>query len=288
MAVDKPNTEVQPDPVDDLLAPEVSIEESDLEEEVQSPAPKVHPLVPGGKRFEQIYAQGKEAARERDRERELRIAAEAKLEALTSTKLKPESTNEVEYTWQQLEEFIAQGRITRADAEAHREEVIERRVLKKAQSNLAQETQRTTRVGALDTHINAYVNVVPAILQEDSADRQRLDEEFDFVASVQGVDSTKITEPERKALQLIALRNVYGPIDSLTKRTATPKRETLRETSGGTPPRSGKNPDQALLDSLSKPQVAHYQKMIAAGRYPNKWKDVVEELKFQKPQRTSR
>ena len=89
-------------------------------------------------------------------------------------------------------------------------------------------------------------------------------------------------------MQLIALRNVYGPIDSLTKRNVAPKRVTQQELPGGTPPDLKPNPDQALLNKLTKTQVAHYNKMFAAGRYPNKWKDVVEELKYEKPKRASR
>jgi hypothetical protein len=43
------------------------------------------------------------------------------------------------------------------------------------------------------------------------------------------------------------------------------------------------NPDQTLLDALKPEEVAHYEKMMRAGRYVNGWKDVVEELKFTPP-----
>ena len=253
-------------------------------EDEPAPEPKVHPLAPKGRRFEQVYAQGKQAQREAQELRERLLAAETKIELLSGSK-KAEPA-ETEYSWPQLEEFIAQGKITRGEAEAHREEIIARRVANKVKGDYGQELRQTTRTEALSKNINDYVAVVPAILQEDSADRQRLDEELDWLASVQGVDSSKISDSERKALQLTALRNVYGPIDSLTKRTASPKRETQHELPGGTPPRRSTNKDQALLDGLTLPQVTHYKKMMNAGRYRGGWKDVVEELKFDKSKRS--
>ena len=291
-----PETEVKPEDksvqeeVDALVEPEEVFDPPSLEDDpAPEPDKKVHPLHPGGVRFEQVYAKGKKAERDYLAEHDLRIAAEAKLEALTSKG----TTNTVdatkEYEWPELEAFIAQGRITRADAQAHREEVVERRLLRKSEAAAAQKTQVATRSQFLTSNIQEYVQAVPAILTEGSPDRVRLDEEFDFIASVEGVDTSKIDDLTRKRLQLTALRTVYGSVDAITKRSkAVAQPDTHQGLPGGFKPPKSANPDQALLDKLTKEEVAHYNKMFRSGRYPNRWKDVVDELKFVPPARVRR
>ena len=198
------------------------------------------------------------------------------------------TTGEVEYSWAELETFIQQGRITRADAEAHREEIIERRLLKKAESTFENKNKTASRDQVLTQTLQEYVSAVPAILVETSPERARLDEEFDYLASVQGLDVTKLDDAQRKTLQVSALRAVYGPIDSVRKRSASPKTETNQGLPGGTPPAAVVNKDQQIIDNLTKAQVTHYRKMMAAGRYKGGWKDVVAELKYERPARVSR
>lgn len=277
------------DEVDPLTAPEIEDEAPNLEPEGDEPTkPKgPHPLKPGGMRFEQVYAKGKQAERDLAHERELRIAAEAKLEVLTKTPGDiPEG--EVEYDWPKLEEFIAQGRITRADAEAHRELVRDRKLTRQIADNFEKKSNTVNRNTILTASIAQYVDATPAIMVEGSEDRVRCDEEFDWLASVQGVDASKLDETSRKALQLTALRNVYGPIDSVLQRTVSTKTETHQGLPGGNKPRPKTNPDQALLDGLTKREVRHYTKMMESGRYKGGWKEVVAELKYVPPKPVSR
>jgi hypothetical protein len=117
-------------------------------------------------------------------------------------------------------------------------------------------------------------------------ERAKLEAEFEWLASVQGLDADTMTADKRKSLQLTSLRNVYGPIESLTKRSAQPRVETSQGLPGGIPPRQGSsNPDQKILDNLTKEQVTHYKRMMDRGRYQGGWKDVVTELKFEPPKR---
>lgn len=288
----KPETkleEKEKEPVAELDAPEAVEEEPLLEpEEPRQPERVPHPLAPGGKRFEQIYAGKKQAERDNAELRERLLAAEAKLEVLvkgTGTTQKHDD-GFVEYGWPELEGFIQQGRLTRAEAEAHREEVLERRVTRKVESRQDSRTKEMTREQYLDQTIQGYISAVPSILHEASPERVRLDQEFDYLAAIQGIDPETASGAQRKALQASALRNVYGPIDSVSRRATSVKRETQQETGGSSRPTLKPNPDQALLNKLSKAEVEHYTKMFKSGRYPNKWKDVVEELKFVKPGRS--
>jgi len=290
----KPEDKKVENDTDELEGPEDILEEELLLEPEGKPEPdaknKVHPLTPGGRRFEQVYAESKQAKRDLVKERELRIAAEAKLDVLTNKTVEKDEINaDKEYSWAELEEFIKEGRITRADAEAHREAVITKRVAKTVKGEFKQESTTAHHVQALTGSIQSYFEAVPAILVEGSEDRERIDEEFRFLASVQGVDPDKLDDKTRKALQLTALRTVYGPIDNLTKRTLTTKQpDTQQERPGGVRPSLKANPDQALLDGLTKTQVIHYNKMMRAGRYPGGWKDVVAELKYEAPKRVRR
>src|SRR3990167_8120750 len=103
-------------------------------EDVQEPAPETkvpHPLEPNGKRFEQVYARAKQAEREAA---ELR----AKIEALEARPA-PAPVVEDEYTPAQLEAFIAENRITRADATAYREKILLKKAVDTAKTELKEE-----------------------------------------------------------------------------------------------------------------------------------------------------
>jgi hypothetical protein len=267
--------------VDDVVLPESNEPAPLLEEEIIQPTPETktpHPLEPNGKRFEQVYARAKQAERE---VADLRAKTEA-LEARLNGTTKPV---EEEYTPAQLESFIAENRITRADATAYREKLLLKKAVDTAKTELKQEFSSTDRTMKLTQGIAEYVQMMPSIQDKTSPDRARLDDEFDFVASVQGVDVSKVTPVERRALELLALRNVFGSIETVRKRTnVTTKLETNQEFTGGTPPTKKANPDQDLLNKLTPREVEHYKRMIGGGVYAG-WKDVVAELKFDKNNR---
>ena len=278
----KDGKEVPNEPVDEVEAPEVD-EVPLLEPTPSDTAPeRTHPLSPGGKRFEQIYAKSKQAERDNQALRERLAAAEAKLDILTKTTSSTPAT-EPEYSWAQLEEFIQQGRITRADAQAHREEVQGRKLARQLKSQFEEDTSAVTRDRMLTQAVQEYFTAVPDSLKEGAEDRDRLEEEFNFIASINGVNPDTASNTQRKAFQLQALRNVFGSIDSIRQRQNPARVEATRGIPGGTPPVRTTNKDQAILDGLTPAQVRHYRKMMDSGRYKGGWKDVVAELKWEKP-----
>lgn len=283
MAEPEKKTELEPEPVEVLEDPSEGDNPPSLEVDpnVTEPGTRLpHPLAPGGKRFEQIYAQSKQAQRENTELKDRLSAAEARIAALANPN---QNATKSEYSWAELETLISQGRITRADAEAHREDIRTKQIAKQVREEFRNETRTETREQQLDASMGDYFRAVPAALVETSPERARLEEEFDFLASINGVDSNKVEGVQRKALQLNALRNVFGTLDSLKTRTAPTKTETHQGLSGGTPPSRSVSKDQAILNALSKAQVAHYKKMMSAGRYKNGWADVVKEIKWEKP-----
>lgn len=279
------NNAPKPEPLEDLSAPSAS--NPSLDEPENSPQLGVpHPLAPGGRRFEQVYAQGKQAQRDAQELRERLVAAEAKIELL-SGKSTADDTADKEYSWAELETFIQQGRITRADANAHREEVTAKKLEARIKNNFVTETRQATREQTLVQTVQDYLTAVPNAKIEGTPERIRLEEEYEWLASVQGVDLTKVSGAQRAALQVSAFRNVYGSLDSFKQRGNT-RTETSQGISGGSAPSTKKaNPDQQLLDALTPVQVEHYRKMMRTGRYAGGWKDVVEELKYVPPVRRS-
>lgn len=259
--------------------------ESDVDPEVDPelvPPANVHPLAPGGRRFNQVYAQGKQAQRERDEERDRRVRAETELEILKRGSV----TTQKEYSLDELEAMIATGSITRADAYRHREEVVERRLASKLKDDFQKETSTATRLATMSKTIYDYVQAVPDLSSVDTTIRQRVDSEFDYLVALQGKDHRQLTDIDRRAFELNALRNVLGPIETLTKRMTT-NAEPHQGIPGGTRPTGKVNTDQALLNKLTPREVKHYNRMFELGKYPGGWKDVVAELKYAPPTRKS-
>lgn len=273
--------------VDIINAPGTDSAPPELEAEpLNEPAPQApNPLSPGGKRFEQVYAQSKQAQRDLAAERERTAALEARLVAVETRQTA--APKEEEYTAAQLEAFIAENRITRADASDYLQKQTLRKAVQTAKQEIREESTENDRLSRLTGNVHEYLQHLPAIADVNSADRIRLEEEYEWVANVQGKQVSKLTPVEKQALQLTALRNVFGSIDSVKKRiTVTDTPTSQQEIPGGTPPRRSGNPDQELLNSLSPFQVQHYKKMMGAGRYAGGWKDVVAELKFNPNNRT--
>jgi hypothetical protein len=252
----------------ELLAPVVQVEAPAVEPPVEAPVDELtpptvqHPLQPGGKRFEQVYAQSKQAQRDLQDERDRRIRAEAQLELLG----KPAQTAPAEkvYEWDELEPMIASGQITRADAYRHREAVLKKDLKTQLQTDFQRESGEAARMGALNKVFTDYMSAAPEIQNSTSQQRMRVDQEFDWLVSVQGKDATRLNPVERKALEVTALRNVLGPVETLNKRMS-PTTETHQGSVGGQRPQGPANPDQKMLDDLSPRQIEHYNKIECFG-----------------------
>ena len=237
-----------------------------------------HPLAPGGRRFEQVYAQNKQTQRELADERDKRIRLEAQLELLSK---RPTEQQEQVLTWDQLEPMIASGQITRAQAQDHREKVLRQSITQEVTSAHQRTTSASSKEQTLNQEINAYLQAAPNLENAADPKRVQLDQEFDYQCELQGLDARQLTPLQRKTVEITALRTVFGPRESLTKRM-TPMNETQQGIPGGQPRNTNVNPDQALLNALSPREVAHYNRGIKRGTYKS-WKDVVAELKFARP-----
>lgn len=257
---------------------ELEVEVEPLIEPVAPPEPaKVHPLSPSGVRFEQVYAQSKQLKRENDAKAQEIERLKAELEA----KKTPENNVEPEYSWAQLNEFIAAGRMTLADAQAYRESLLEKKLVAKAQATFRKEASTTDRLNILNSGIAAYANAVPALRNETSSERIRVEEEFNWLLDAQGVSLDALSLPNRRALELTALRTVYGSVESLQRRNSVVNTATQQEIPGGNPPQRKPNPGQDVLNKLDNRQREYYRSRIQSGMYSG-WGEVVAELTFDK------
>jgi hypothetical protein len=282
--------EVNTDPV---VEPEVKPELS-LQAEETSPAPdqpletkaedEVPALAPGGERFKQVWARAKTAESERDslreenqREREQRIRLEERLKAQEETKV----ASQPEYSWDQLEGMIAEGKITRASAADYRENLVADKARKEAVKELETRLSTTSKESQVLGEIHRYKTAMPEILQTGTPERQKVEREYAYMVNTLGFPPTHATE-------LAATRAALGDLDTVersvqAKRSA--QKESFMETHSST-----QKPQQKTNDPITKldqRQKEHYEKMIRAGRYEG-WDDVREELNYVRPKRTVR
>lgn len=268
--------------LDEITDPDQKVElETEVEPLVEpavTPEPvKVHPLSPNGVRFEQVYAQSKQLKRENDAKAQEIERLKAELEA----KKTPESNGETEYSWAQLNEFIAAGRMTLADAQAYRESLLEKKLVAKAQATFQKEASTKDRLNILNSGIAAYAAAIPSLRTETSPERLRVEEEFNWLLDAQGVSLDALSLPNRRALELTALRTVYGSVESLQRRNSVASTTTQQELPGGNPPQRKPNPGQDVLNKLDNRQREYYRSRIQSGMYSG-WNEVVAELTFDK------
>lgn len=272
----------------EVVQPEVK-EEVSVHAEETSPKPdestqetggeeKKHPLEPGGERFNQIYARGKEAERERDhyreesqREREERIRLEERLKALEDRR-----QEQPRLTWANYQSAIDAGQISQADAMARWTDQVKREAKEEAVREVDTHLRTTTRVATVTSEIDRYTKAIPGLNQHGSEDRVKVEQEFNYLVQ-RGAD------PKSLATEVAALRAAHGSIERVeqaaaAKRTTT--REPFMETHSSTHKPQTKTTDP--IKNLDEAKRKYYQNQIDKGRYAD-WKEVAEELTYKAP-----
>ena len=248
--------------------------------ESDSQANEPHPLDPDGKRFKQVWARTKAAeakvdtlASELQREREERIRMEERL------KVKEEQrTQEREYSWDELEQAIEQGKVTRAWAQNYREGLVAKKATEAALKTVKEQQTTGSYETTINTELNRYRQAMPSIDDPSSAERQKVQREYSYLTGT-------LKYPPNLQTQLLAARSALGDIDTVertaaTKRTAHTTRESYMETqsTANRPAAPSKDP----IAKLTPAEKQHYEKMIANGRYSG-WDAVKKELEWVKP-----
>lgn len=241
-----------------------------------------HPLEPQGDRFKQVWARAKTAEAERERlrdelarEREERIRFEERLKAKDEVTRK---ANEPEFTWDQLEAAISEGRITRAWANTYREDLVAKKAKQEALAEIESKQKLQSRESSVVSEIERYKQALPEVMNPASQERQKVEREYGYMVNVLGF-------PEGTATQLAALRASLGDADTV-ERTVKARQHAPKESFMETHSSSNKPHHTAsrLVDKLDSRQKEHYEKMIRNGRYAG-WDEVEAELKWTPPSR---
>lgn len=148
----------------------------------------------------------------------------------------------------------------------------------------AAEVARATVAGEMtkeriDQEIESYKRLKPEIMDHGSETREKIQAEFNYLVSVQGM---KGQGPEALKTQHAAIRAVLGPLDKLenaAKARRAPEGEQQSGGGGGKPAGGQGNGKTPLVNKLSQRQREHYDKGIKSGRYKD-WNEVEAELKF--------
>ena len=240
---------------DEQLTEEQKAEAAKTAEAVNKEIPAVEQSVSKGPdgwipkvRLDEVLAENRATKELLQKERDERIRLEERV--------KPQEQKAP--TRAELLQGVETGQITQAQADEAWEKQIEHRVRTGITEEWKQyESTRdlTTRV---TTEMDQYTQTYPDVMTHGTENRDKVAAEFSYLRS-HGMPDTKATE-------LIALRNVFGPIHK--KRDITQqRRETHQETSGEKP--GGENQKTPELPTRYK---TYYQSQIDKGMYKG-WDD---------------
>lgn len=231
---------------------------------------KVSPLEPGGARFKEVWARAKksearlkELEAERQQEREERIRLEERL------KVKEEQQTQKEMSWEELENGIAEGKWSRAQAQEYKDKMTEQRLAKKFEE---QERQKMASTRIL-SEIGQYQKLIPEVMQPGSEERAKYEREYAYMIRELGM-------PKNHATELAAVRAAFGDVETVKTRRAskvmTNEQEPFMETH--TTQRQ-KPATKSFKDTLQPWEREGYERLIKNHVYKD-WKEVEEEQKW--------
>ena len=198
--------------------------------------------------------------------------------------VEPRAGEEPVYTWDQLQAAVTENKITEAVAQQMWADQNRRLTVKEATDTVVNRLTAQTTATKVEAEIARYRDMVPAVMDPASEQRQRVVREFRRLVSDLGYDDKDLRT------ELVALQGAFGPIDALAKMVKKPKSEGHRDVSHDDPGPADDEKDQdkdnSPPSSLSAEERRYYENAIRQRVYKN-WGQVRAELKFAN-QRTRR
>jgi len=262
---EEPKTDISTQAEDTTPKPDGQVAQEDTPTEE-----KVNPLEPGGSRFKEVWARAKksearlkELETERQREREERIRLEERL------KVKEEQQTQKEMSWEELENGIAEGKWSRAQAQEYKDKMTEQRLAKKFEE---QERQKMASTRIL-SEIGQYQQLIPEVMQPGSEERAKYEREYAYMVRELGM-------PKNHATELAAVRAAFGDVETVKTRRAskhvTTEQEPFMETHTA---QRQKSNVKSFKDTLQPWEREGYERLIKNHVYKD-WKEVEEEQKW--------
>lgn len=193
------------------------------------------------------------ATAQRERDRASRLEAE-----LAALRTKPAEPARPPVTRAELQTLVDEGKLSSEQMDAEVERQIESRVEARILSQVDQRTKAQRRADTVSSELQRYKEVIPALTQDGSEERGRVQKEFQYLVE-------RLGEPADTATELKAVRAVFGPserIREITRETREADPETLGGGGAG-----GNGANNGVFTGLTQTQRTAYQAMIDRGLY---------------------
>lgn len=207
-------------------------------------------------RFDQVWARSKkDEARVRELQAQLEAERETRIRLEERTKVQEETKTTKEYTWAELNNFIAEGKLTQDQAQEYKDNLAKERIRRE----MKEERERESTNSELLREIDQYKQHIPDVMEPGSESRLKYEKEYRYLVE-------KLKFPHNYATQLAATQRAFGDLETV-KKVATSKKvitpqEPFMETHTPAPQ---KPPVKSFRDSLPDYKVKHYERMIKSG-----------------------
>ena len=208
-----------------------------------------------------------------EREKHDREIAKLREEIAESRKAPPKTYNRAE-----LEELVGKGRLTKEQANEIHDKQLEQRVAGTVVNKVSELMTEQTRDSGIQSQIDQYKSFDAELNSPGSPAYKKVQDEVKHLMNIQGIDKPS------KAMELVALRTVYGPAERLKEiNTNELDRSTHQDVRTGGQMKHGEHKDADTPPNyLSADEKKYYGDLISKGIYTD-WTAVHEEQKFANP-----
>ena len=208
-----------------------------------------------------------------------RAAAEAaelrtRVAALEAEKAAPKPEKPVSRS--ELNQLVADGKITQDAADAHWERQVVETAKREGRAAAADEVAGARRAETVTRQLDEYRQLMPAAWEVGAKERAKVEKEFKALVAM-GFPDNKVTE-------VAALRAAFGDPEVIRASRSTGKTgpgETHVDVGGGDRPGAGATDADGAPKGLTDREKSYYTDKINRGIYKD-WKAVTEERKFAK------
>lgn len=197
-----------------------------------------------------------EAERKARQKLELKLAeVSGTVEGLKAGQQKPPKAEKT-YTRAELRALVNDGKITEDDMDATLERQLRAEITGSVESTVDARVKNSERSNKIASKIQDYVTAFPAINEEGSKLRARVQAEFD--------ELVQMGDPaDALATELKAIKAACGPLNTNGRRAGPDVHEDTGAGGDG-----GERPNRdSWAKGLSAAQKAHYEKLIHSGVY---------------------
>ncbi len=217
-------------------------------------------------------------------ERESRIRLEEQMKALQAAPAAAPAPAKKEYTLAELRISVEKEVITQEQADTVWQNQQDDKVDKRVEDSLTKFKTETTSNSAVDSGLQAYLDILPELVTEGSDDRKKVADAYNSLTRIFGVPAVS-GSVEDKQLQLAALEKCYGSAAALKQKQLNAKataesRDTHEETGGGGGEPVSEDTNK-FIKGLTSSKRKYYKRMVDSGQYED-WKAVEEEMKYAK------